>query len=58
MAGLTLTKVHPLCFLVLQLLAVVLPTEGHPVFVLRLGAMDVPGLLKAFGELALLRFVS
>ena len=57
MAGLTLTKVCPLC-LVLQLLAVVPPAEGHPVFVLCLGAMDVPGLLKAFGELALLRLVS
>jgi len=44
--------------LVLQLLALVLTADGHPVFVLRLGATDVLGLLKAFGELALLRFVS
>lgn len=33
-------------------------SEGHPVFIVLLGAMDVKGLLKAVGEPALMKYVS
>jgi len=31
--------------------------EGHPVFIVLLGAMDVKGLLKAVGEPALMKYL-
>jgi len=34
-----------------------LPTDGRPLYVLRLGLMDVKGLLRAVGEENLLKHV-
>ena len=39
-----------LCFLLLS--------DGRPVFIMRLGQVDVKGLIKAVGEEAILRHVS
>ena len=44
------------CYYSLLYIIPLFPTDGRPVYILRLGHLDIKGMLRAVGEDALLRY--